>query len=65
MKKGDLVEKKERPEKRAKTTVVFLGIQLPSENDDGTKIACVSEVIGHPNHQLRIWLDAFGLGYSI
>ena len=26
----------------------------PSENGNGTQILCVLEVIGHPNHQLRI-----------
>ena len=34
---------------------LVLGIQSPSENGNGTQLLCVSEVIGHPNHQLRIW----------
>ena len=26
----------------------------PAENGSGTQRLCISEVIGHPNHQLRI-----------
>ncbi len=37
----------------------------PSENGNGTQILCVSEVIGHPNHQLRIWLDVDAWGLDL
>ena len=38
------------------TYILTLGIQSPSENGNGTKIPCVSDVIIHPNHHLTATL---------
>ena len=36
-----------------------LGNQSPPENGNETQILCVSEVIEHPNHYLRILVGGF------
>ena len=39
-------------------TDITLKIQASSENGNGIYIICISQVIEHRNHYLRIWLDA-------
>ena len=46
-------------DRQTHANLISLGIQSPPDNGNGTDILCISEVIEHPNHHLRICLHAY------